>query len=446
MLHPKFPKAARHGAVVVYVAVCMPILIAILALAIDAGMLYDRERHVQSAADAAALAAAGDLFRTYANYTYTDDGLDLDGIATDHALAVAAAHGYTNDGITSVVTVNISPKSGQFVNEPGYVEVIIEYRQQRAFSSIFGDGDLPVTARSVARGRWAPLGVGILLLDPSGEKALTVSGYAQGQVPESAVLVNSTDQSAAFGEGTNSSLTAESFEITGGVLTQGGGEPFNGPITTGVPPTPDPYRHIPEPDPSTMPARSKETATVVDYGAGYKTYYLEPGLYEGGLYFDGKSSVVMSPGIYYMMGNSSGGGFKFRGGEATMLYAEEVMVFNDRGTNTVTDPDSPDYPQISISGQAQVTWTPPSTGVYKGLSFFQARDQDMTIFIAGQGGMDIKGAFYARDALIDISGNGTNYIGTQFVAKRMTMRGNGTYIVPWSPETIQPVRDLKLVE
>jgi hypothetical protein len=60
--------------------------------------------------------------------------------------------------------------------------------------------------------------------------------------------------------------------------------------------------------------------------------------------------------------------------------------------------------------------------------------------------MNIKGAYYARDALISIGGNGTNFVGNQFICWNMTMHGSGTYIVPWDPGTIQPVRDLKLVE
>ena len=45
-------KAGRTAAVAVYVAACMPVLIAIVALAIDAGMLFDKRRHAQANSDA----------------------------------------------------------------------------------------------------------------------------------------------------------------------------------------------------------------------------------------------------------------------------------------------------------------------------------------------------------------------------------------------------------
>ena len=440
------PPSRRRAVVAVKAAILMPVLLAVVALAVDAGILYDRERHAQATAEAAALAAAGDLFRTYSNTVPTDDGKDLGGTARDHALAVAKENGYPNDGATADVVVNIPPQSGPYAGQDGYVEVLLTYHQPRGFSGIFGGGKLAVGARAVARGRWAARGLGILVLDPTGARALTVSGGAAGLVPSATVVVNSTHPQAAYGEGTTAALSAKQFDVTGNYQMSGGGTQFVGPIRTEVPPTPDPYRHLAQPDPNSLPLRSKETATVVDLGGGSKTYYLEPGLYEGGLLFEGKSSVVMAPGVYYMRGDRLAGGFKFRGTDVTSLTATGVMLFNDKGTNTETDPTSGAYPQINISGNARVTWTPPATGVYRGLSFFQARDQSMTVSIAGNGTMSIAGAYYARDALIDIAGNGVNYVGSQFVSHRLTMRGTGTYHVPWDAGTIMPVRDFRIVE
>jgi hypothetical protein len=122
------------------------------------------------------------------------------------------------------------------------------------------------------------------------------------------------------------------------------------------------------------------------------------------------------------------------------------MVFNDRGTNTTTSPTDCRFPQITITGNAAVTWTPPTDGIYQGISFFQARNQDMTLSLAGNGGFNIKGAFYAPDALLDIDGNGVNYIGSQFVVYRLQMRGGGTYYVNYDPAYIPRTRHLKLVE
>jgi hypothetical protein len=203
---------------------------------------------------------------------------------------------------------------------------------------------------------------------------------------------------------------------------------------------------VPQPDPNALPARSKDTAKVVESGSGHRTYYLEPGVYDGGLSFDGKTSVVMAPGVYYMRGNGQGGGFKFRGDEATSLSAQNVMLFNDRGTNTTADPDDTAYPGVSITGPATVTWTPPAVGTYQGMTLFQARGQDVTAHVAGQGGLNIKGVLYFPDALLDVAGGGENHVGNQIVSWRLQLRGSGSYSVTWNAGLLKPVPDFGLVE
>src|SRR5262249_36295909 len=114
----------------------------VLAVTVDLGFLLVERRHAQATADAAALAAASDI---YANNGST-------GTASASALGVASANGYTNDGTTSNVTVNIPPLSGNFIGQAGYVEVIVTWYQKRGFSGILGSGPIPVSARAVARG------------------------------------------------------------------------------------------------------------------------------------------------------------------------------------------------------------------------------------------------------------------------------------------------------
>src|SRR5262249_40032860 len=112
--------ADRRGAIAVKVAICLPVLLGVTALSLDGGMIYDKRRPSQAAADAAAMAAAGDLFNTYTNGTTTDDGKDPSGIAAAHARAIAADNGYPDDGQTASVVVNIPPKSGPFTGNHPY--------------------------------------------------------------------------------------------------------------------------------------------------------------------------------------------------------------------------------------------------------------------------------------------------------------------------------------
>src|SRR5207249_11475775 len=134
---------SRRGAVAVIVAVCLTIVVAVVAIAMDGGTLLDDQRQVQAGADAAALAAACDL---YANYP-TNLGKDSSSSAYNAAIAAALANGYNNDGVTNKVTVNIPPQypapwdtlpNKPYLNKDAYAEVIVEYYQPRGFSGLLG--------------------------------------------------------------------------------------------------------------------------------------------------------------------------------------------------------------------------------------------------------------------------------------------------------------------
>src|SRR4051812_10135360 len=97
----------RRGTVVVTTAVCLTMLMAITALSIDGGLILDQRRQVQAAADAAALAAASQLF---ADSQKTTGGLGQgkepsnNGPAHTTAKTTATANGYTDDnGTTTTV-------------------------------------------------------------------------------------------------------------------------------------------------------------------------------------------------------------------------------------------------------------------------------------------------------------------------------------------------------
>src|SRR5262249_45694851 len=148
-------------------------------VALDGGLMLTERRHAQATADAAALAAAADLFK---NYLVNKD-VDTKGTAVGRATAIAKANGYGNDTTsahaanTSKLTVSIPPVSGNFVGKAGYVEVNVTYYQARFFSTIWRSNPIPISARAVARGQWVPGGNGFMTLAPSGT-AVTMVGNA----------------------------------------------------------------------------------------------------------------------------------------------------------------------------------------------------------------------------------------------------------------------------
>jgi hypothetical protein len=423
---PRFRKSSRRGVVVVLVAVCLTILLVCAAISLDGGGLLEQRRRAQATADAAAMAAAEDIFRNFP----TNHGLDPSGTAVTRALSIASANGFSNDGTSSVVTVRKSPQT--YLGGPnqgkvlpvGYVEVTVKRNQSRYFSAIIGSGTIPVSARAVARGKWEPAFVGIHVLDLHVPSALRGTGGGLGNVTGgAAVIVNSDSTSAGVTTG-GSTIQATDFSIVGGI--DGGG--FIGNMHTGMRPQPDPLRNIPQPKTSDYPNQSSGPK---HYSNGNRT--ISPGIYKGGITITGQANVTMEPGIYYM----DGGGFSFSG--QGNLVANGVMIYN-----------APQGPSdgISLSGSngGSVTMTPPATGTYKGLTLFQERTATNDMNISGNGAFHVTGTFYTANSLMNVTGNGDAHVGSQYISRLLDLNGNGNMLIDYNPEQVIPRRVLGLVE
>jgi len=104
------PRAERrHGVVLVLVAVSLVAILGIVAMALDAGLLFSQRRGLQAAADAAALAAAIDLFKN----------------PSDRATAVSDAQSVALSNYPDMPSpvVNIPPSAGNYANQLGVTVV-----------------------------------------------------------------------------------------------------------------------------------------------------------------------------------------------------------------------------------------------------------------------------------------------------------------------------------
>ena len=453
---------ARRGAVTPLAGLCMILMIpAIVALAVDGGMLLTERRRAQATADAAAMAAACVLYDNYP----VDQGQGSVGNPSGAALAVASANGYANDGITSSVTVNIPPQSGIYAGLPSYVEVIVTYYQGRAFSGIFGTGALPVRARAVARGAWTDPNIGILVLSYSGKGTLSIQGNGAVTASGGKVIVNSNNPSASMDTGTGT-IVAPEFDITGADTITGGGQMITQPnpnnIFIGVHPTPDPLAYIPAPsDPgpafvvmhgnTLAPTYTNQSYTLPNGTTNiYKNIYvLTPGAYggpgepnlpnftSGDLVIFQQASAGGS-GIYYL----SAGGLNANGADLIMdpNTSGGIMIYNagtgiNDGINIAGNPSG----YVNLSG--------PTNGIYQGLTFFQARNASEPVQLAGNGSFTVVGTIYASDALVKVTGNGgVANIGSQYVSLDLSLNGNGNVSIVYSGPQVARIRILRLVE
>lgn len=427
--------APRRGAVLIWLVLCLGVIIAIVALGTDGGRMMEERRRAQAAADAAVLAAAADLYQNY----FPNRGLDPNGTAVQAALANAASNGYSNDGTTSTVTVNVPPTTGPFAGQAEYVEVLIQSHQQGSFSAAFTSGDLAVKARAVACGR--PLAVGLILLQGSGAGALTVSGNAAVQSPTGSIVVNSPDGSAVITSG-NGTISGKSVEVVGGF--SGGG--IACPVHTGVDADPDPLRTFPTPGPGSLSVQSRQALSLGGNGA----VILQPGVYQGGLSISGNAAVTLMPGVYILVG----GGLSLSGNAS--LTGTGVMIYNTGGTIRGGGDDEDDgggtrtvsAGPIQLSGYGSVTLTAPTTGLYKGVTLFQDRNSTQPVVLKGNGSMSITGVVYAASSAVQLSGNGgsgDNTLGGAYVCSTLQVNGNGSFKVDLGANRPQ-VPDIHLAE
>lgn len=432
-------KASRRGMAAVQIVLCLTVLVGIAALTVDGGMLVAERRHAQATADAAALAGASELFRKYAS----DAGADSSGTATASAKTIATAN-YSSDPTNLTVSVNIPPKTATtsyYNGRSGYVEVNVTYAQQRGFSAIWGSSRIPVSAHAVARGQWVNSNYAILTLDPTANADFNVAGGGSVKVNGGSILIDSNSASALKNSG-GGSVTATSINVVGG--TSGGGS-FSPSPATGAAAVQDPLSSLPAPSP---PA----PGTIVKSG---KNYTLTPGSYDGNggpsmPKFTNSDTVTFKQassnsagGIYYLYA-----GLSSTGGNLSMDSSTTggLMLYNaGTGSSAGISITGNSSGTVNLSGLTGVS----STSYYKGLLLFQARGSTQDLSVAGNGSFTMNGTIYMPDASLKVTGNGSapgSVIGSQYIAKGLTVSGSGSVVVDYTNSVVAPSRFITLVE
>ena len=275
-----------------------------------------------------------------------------------------------------------------------------------------------------------------MVLDPSAKDALiasgngglTVTGGSAG-TDGAAVIVNSNDMTAAAATG-GGGLTAPQFEITGDYTGT-----LNGDVETGVPPSPDPLRNLPEPS-----VTEAGKMTTRNLGNGNKEYTLTPGYYNKLPNFNTGDVVILQQGGIYSI---DGGGFKSTG--ATIIMDPNtsggVMIYNNPSGSSLAD-------QIQISGNAAgtVNLSALTDGPYAGILLWQKRTATQSLSVSGGGNFRLVGTFYAANALLSVTGNGDAVIGSQYISRTLSLGGGGNTLINYSDDGTARLREVILVE
>jgi Flp pilus assembly protein TadG len=412
---PLSRRVRRRGAIAAQAAVCFTALLGVAALALDGGLLMLQRRYAQATADAAALAAAAQLYNNRASIT--NGTPDPGGAGKTAALAVASANGYNNNGTTNSVTVNIPPQSGNFKNTLDYAEVIVTMYQPRRFSVLLGSGNITIRARAVACESITNWGASILTLrtsgtDSSGNPGLIVAGNSKITVP-GPVLVDSSSSSAAQTQGSKSTLTAPSINVVGGYTGNG----FTPTPTTGASVTSDPLSGVTPPGVQAAPSPTPSGYNANQVYTPTNGQTLPAGNYYG-INITSNVTVTLGSGTF-SIGN---GGFSMQSPGSTVTGSGVLLYQYGTGT-------------ISLRSGV-LSLTPPTSGTYQGINIWQDSSDTSALTLEGNGGTSVGGMIYAPSSAVTIAGGSNITPGTSFISSTLTVTGGGSFTIP---QAIVPV-------
>lgn len=397
------------GQTMVLAAVMLPVLVGAVGMAVDVGHAFDHRRQMQLAADSAALAGARAV-----RVAPSISSADLTTIVRADATRNGFVHGTKSVSVTLCRPGVDSPCSTTFTysSENEAVKVRIDQPKATFLSGILGMTTMNIGVTAVASS--APISASsanIIVLDDtctsgafhaSGGVAVTVNGR---------VWVNSCDQNGTVATG-GTPVNASDGIYMGcnngvcGDYHEQGGSLFTPTPLGGEPQIRDPLEDLPEPVP-TGPSRN-------DPNVNSGTVTLQPGIYDNGITIKG-GTVTFAPGIYFLDGKP----LSIKGG-ATVL-GTDVMFFAYNDAELVIQ-----------DGTTSVNMSAPTTGIYKGIWWFQARNNERAAVITAGPLVNISGTFYIShpDSELSFGGNsasGTLAEYTVFVVWHFKITGGATF-------------------
>ena len=448
------------GQALAVTALALAVLLGITGMAIDMGVLRYDKRLEQSAADAAAIAGA-------ANLEY--DGAGSTGVISG-ALNASSANGYTdsrtNPGAcpsstaglptnlsagTVDVTVCNPPIAGPHAGDSDYVETYVSAGQPTYFMKIFGISSETITTRAVATNVGGGAGSGcIYTLGPPNASIEGVN--VNGSVVVNATSCGIVDNGDYNTKGNKLVVTAYSFGMSGNQESTLGtttciATPNSCP-TMGMPAAADPLGYLQPPCTSCSGGNtisisgSSDTAcgTGCTYDSTNSTYYISPGTYCS-ITINGTATenVVFESGLYIIDGLSSGCTTESLNipGNATISGTGVTFFFTNSST-------------LNMTGTPTITLTPPTSGAYQGILFYQDPNDTNTTgpSMGGNTGSNFDGVVYFPADQLTFYGNNTSYDVGMVVSYSMQFSGNPTVNVS-GPSSIpggNPLKNAILVE
>ncbi len=388
--------ADESGIAAIVAVLMLPVMLGMGGLAVDASSWFMDKRNLQTAADAAALAAAYEI----ANGTAAG--------AESAALKEAVHNGFIEaDGVLEMdVTEDVDGKT--------HVTVELSQSANLWFSKIFIES---VEVGAGAEAEVDELNDGsacILSLDETEDQALKVSGNVEVSMPNCGIAVNSESDEALYLNG-SVLVDVDDVRIHGDYDTVGSVDFQYNSLKTGADTVADPYADLDVPAYSSCTAAQKRAGPQrVNSNAT-----LSPGVYCGGITITGNNNITFEPGIYII----DGGSFNVTGGGALTGEGVSFVLTNSAGSGS--------NGTVSISGGRSIDISAPGAGEeMEGVAFYQDRDAPSTDSnsIVGTADVRIDGAAYFPSQEITIGGNASSASSidpcSRIIGRTVTLHGN----------------------
>lgn len=390
MNHSRNKRQSERGVILPLLAIILPALMGAIGLSVDTSAMYELDRRLQTAADAAAIAATQEIRLSNAD------------AYESAAKADAALNGFDGNDADVEVEVNRPPVSGKHSGDNAYIEVMVSQPSPLHFMGMFVDEGYTVTARAVSG--LEPGDACVTALNGSDRRAVNAVGNVDVTLVGCALYVNSTDATAARTNG-RANITAESINVVGDYSGTG----FTPLPYTGAVALDDPFADLPMPDASGGCDHVKKKVQGVET--------LDPGVYCKGLTFNASAEATLNPGTYII----KGGGLTVAGG--AVIDGDGVTFYN-------TEANGKPYDAITINGGSDMALTAPTSGTYKGMLFMQdpGVSSTKTNKFNGNAAVELTGVMYFPSTPVEFSGN-FDVVGTNLslVADTIDFKGTATF-------------------
>ena len=392
MYHQTF---SQKGQALILIVGAIIGLVALVALAIDAGNVFSDRRHAQNAADTAALAAA--LAKIQAQSQ--SPALTPEEIQTalqNAAISRATSNGYPD----STLTINNPPAAscngtnGPYAGNDEYIQVIIRSTVNTFFAPIIGINQLNNCVEAIARAKPSePPGEGaaILSLACDGKRAIEAEGATEIVVHGGGVYSNSNDAEAIYVQKlTNLQLDPGYKAVAVGGVNVPTGYPYDDYVLPPLFPCP-----LPAADPLLLQPP-------------YPCDFDVPGD------FNPPNGTVITPGVYCISGFFN---------EADITGTGVTFIMLNEG--------------ISWQGNSQMDLSAPAgvTDSTKGLLIYLPPSNNKAVTINGTANTEFTGTILAPSSQLTVSGDlqGVGEIKSSFIGLKVKLTGKGEFNVFYSP-------------